>query len=173
MINDQRYIKPLLEILGKVYVRHYLEVDSIPGKITKVIISGNSIFSSSLSSGEIKDRFKWMDSFKGDIFGICAGQQIIAQYYGSRLVRKDSRGIRKFTIRHRDKILKGVKSKFNGYVTHNFSTPSPRNFIILASASGNEAHAEYLAKHPQKDIYISSFHPEFSEKQILRNFANI
>lgn len=174
MINDERYVKSIKEVLGKrVFIRHMLEVKEIPKNISRVIIAGNSIFSSNPSVSQIKDIFKWLDNFDKPVFGICAGQQIIAQYFGSRLVRHDARGLKKFVIKHRDKILKNVKSKYNGYVSHNFAAPCPKNFEILARANTAKVVSEYLAKHITRPIYISTFHPEFSEKQIIENFATI
>lgn len=174
MINDERYVKPIKEVLGKrVFVRHMLEVKEIPENISKIIIAGNSIFSSNLSVGQIRNVFKWLDDFDKPVLGICAGQQIIAQYFGSRVSRHDARGLKKFVVKHRDKILKDVKSKFNGYVSHNFAVPCPKDFEVLARANTMKVIPEYLAKHKTRPIYITTFHPEFSEKQIIENFSNL
>ena len=169
IISDERYVSPLLDILPEgVLVKHFLEVEDIPKNIHKIIITGNSIFSTNLSLREIKSKFKWIDTFDKPVLGICAGQQILAQYFGSRLDRNDSRGLKEFLIKRINPVLKGVKPGFYGYVSHNFSAPCPKDFKVLA-----KSNSEYIAKHNKKDIYISSFHPEFSEKQILENFVEL
>lgn len=173
LISDERYAKPIKSLLPNSHIRHYMELDHLPSNTTKIVISGNSVFSANMSLREIKSRFSWLDTFEGPVMGICAGQQIIAEYFGARLARHDARGLKKFVVKHRDKILKGVKDKFNGYVAHNFGAPLPEGFHILARANTAKAYPEYLAKHNKKPIYILSFHPEFSEKQIVENFAKL
>ncbi len=168
LISDERYIDPLIPFLPKDnLVKHHLEIEEIPKNTRKIIVSGNSIFSANLSLREIRKKFNWLEDFDKPVLGICAGQQIIAQYFGARLERDDVRGLKKFSIKNGDEVLNKVKPEFDGYVSHSFSVGCPKDFRILA-----KNNKEYIAKHKNRKIYISSFHPEFSEKQILKNFTS-
>lgn len=169
--KDMRYIDQVLELIPKnleVKVKHFSEVQAIPRECTRVIISGNSIFNDGPSPVDIPAYFSWLRITGRPVLGICAGQQIIAQFFGSKRKEKDARGNKIFDIIDSDIILEGVKTKFLGYVSHNFASRQPASFKVIAR-SGDE----YLAKHRARSIYMSTFHPEFSEKRILTNFLNI
>ncbi len=166
------YINPIKNILLKNNIKfnviHYLDLSYksiICQDYTHIIISGTG-----LGDNEFKkhiNKFKILKKLNCNIFGICAGAQIIAEVYGEEIGEFNEIGIFKPELIGADIILKNVDLN-NIYVIHNYFIKTNNNFIPLIKT---EIHQ--LLKHKLKNIYLCLFHPEVKNKKLIENFINL
>lgn len=168
------FIKPLEEctkmidkIGNKIIIKHYSEIrdeDKDIEKADKIILSGTTLKDNSF----IKDikKFHWIINCNKPILGICAGMEVIALIFKSKINNCQEIGMTEIKTLQKNKLFEG---NFEGYELHNFSSiPSP-DFLILAKSQ----NCIQAIKHMQKEIYGLMFHPEVRNEEILRNFVRL
>ncbi|MFV0590151.1 MAG: type 1 glutamine amidotransferase [Draconibacterium sp.] len=116
--------------------------------------------------------FKWIRCFEKPIFGICAGHHITGYLYGAHLLKSEEPESGDFAVKiiQSDPIFKGIPESFIVKQMHNDSITLPKDFVLLATSATCK---NQLMKHKNKALYTSQFHPEFYNRQIIRNFVSL
>lgn len=102
---------------------------------------------------------EYLNEFDGGIFGVCAGQQVIALHFGGSVApaAKPEYGPVEITVKEEDDLFKGMPRKFKAWASHNDEIKKAPGFKLLASSADCKWHA---FKHNAKPIYGTLFHPE-------------
>lgn len=161
------FVKPVEEIVKGVNtnysIAHYLELSKRKiDKASKIIICGTSLMDSEYFDHIAK--FEWIKYIKVPVLGICAGMQIICRLFGYKLVKKTEIGLLKVYFK---KTFLGVKGWQEVYSLHTFAVKNLPDFDVISKTSIPQA-----AKHKKNEIYLTLFHPEVRQKQIIYNFIN-
>jgi GMP synthase (glutamine-hydrolysing) len=116
--------------------------------------------------------FEWIKNCKRPILGICAGHHITGFLYGAEILRsvEPESGDFEILLLERDAIFIGLQSVVKVKQMHNDSITLPEGFILLATS---KTCKNQMMKHKFKTIYTTQFHPEFYNKEIIRNFIQI
>ena len=110
------------------------------------------------------------------ILGICYGMQLIADFFGGKVMpsAKKEFGNATFRITSKATLFKNIKNKneFNVWMSHSDKViKNPSGFKTIGCSKNNENAAIYNAK---KNIYCLQFHPEVTHtkngKIIISNF---
>jgi GMP synthase (glutamine-hydrolysing) len=108
------------------------------------------------------------------ILGICYGMQLLADHFGGKLVRSDTReyGQAHFTVTDDRRLLSGIPKCSQVWMSHGDSiVEMPEGFHLIGSTDSLEVAA--IADY-DKRIYGLQFHPEVHHteegKNILHNF---
>jgi len=108
------------------------------------------------------------------ILGICYGMQLLAERFGGRLVRSDTReyGRAYLTVADDRGLLAGIPGRSQVWMSHGDSIIDlPRGFHLIGSTE--HLHIAAVADHDRR-IYGVQFHPEVNHteegKAILDNF---
>ena len=108
------------------------------------------------------------------ILGICYGMQLLADCFGGKLVRSDTReyGRAQFTVADDRGLFSGTPKRSQVWMSHGDSiVEMPKGFHLIGSTDSLEVAA--IADHDRK-IYGVQFHPEVHHteegKSILHNF---
>ncbi len=109
------------------------------------------------------------------ILGICYGMQIIADYFGGKVIKAEKREYGKaiLKIKTTDPLFENLPNEFQIWMSHGDKLEKlPEKFTVL----GYTENAPYAAiKHKNLPIYAVQFHPEVKHSiygdRILENFA--
>ena len=110
------------------------------------------------------------------ILGICYGMQLIADFFGGKVIPsvKKEFGNAAFRITSKTTLFKNIKNKneFNVWMSHSDKViKNPSGFKTIGSSKNTKHAAIYNAK---KNIYCLQFHPEVTHtnngKIIINNF---
>lgn len=108
------------------------------------------------------------------ILGICYGMQLLADRFGGKLVRSDTReyGRAHFTVTDDRGLLSGIPKRSQVWMSHGDSIVElPRGFHLIGSTDSLEVAA---IANLEKKIYGVQFHPEVHHteegKSILHNY---
>ena len=107
----------------------------------------------------------------GDIpfLGICSGNGLLGDYYGTTISRKYGEGIGGVTITltregKKDPLLLGLPSRFLALVGHKEACDDvPENAVLLASS----ATCPVQMFRVRKNVYAVQFHPEGDEDEFI------
>lgn len=164
-LQDLEFVKPIESILEKNYkVVEYKKLKKVDlKKADKIIISGTSLKDNKF----VKDLkyFSWIKDFDKPILGICAGAQIIGLIYGGKMLKKTE--VRMTRIKFEKEFL-GVSGEKEVYELHNNYIKFSDDFATFA---GNEI--PQAVKHKTKEIYAVLFHPEVSNKEMIKEFTKL
>jgi len=126
-------------------------------------------------AGFLKELIKTYAPSKS-IFGVCLGQQAIAEVFGGKLINLEKvyHGVEtEIELTNEDYLFKGIPQKFNAGRYHSWivSQPLPKELEVLAI----DANQQIMAlRHKSCDLRGVQFHPESIMtkygKQILQNF---
>ena len=142
----------------------------------KVIISGSKLFLTEMGTVEFLESFTWIKKFRGSIFGICFGHQVLGMVHGARISRFDKKIEGKSGVaflRPNDPLFHdlGRWGKFDK--NHEEYINLPKGFIQLAASQQCPMEA---MRHREKPFYGVQFHPERSGPQgekLIENFLKI
>ncbi|MFW5644726.1 MAG: glutamine amidotransferase-related protein [Bacteroidota bacterium] len=175
--DDFRFTDPLQQILSVCKIseelHHWTEfkgieqIDEYEGVIISASPRGdNDNFDERLSA------FRWLKTFKKPVFGICAGHQLTAVTFGSRLIKdvEAEEGKVKVRILKEDPIFLGMKEELDTEQHHNDSVSLPLDFDLLASSEKCTVQA---VKHNSFPIYTVQWHAEQSNPEMVLNFVRI
>jgi len=108
------------------------------------------------------------------ILGICYGMQLLADQFGGKLIRSDTReyGRAHFTVADDRELLSGIPKRSQVWMSHGDSiVKMPQGFHLIGSTDSLKVAA---IGNYQKRIYGLQFHPEVHHtgegKNILHNF---
>lgn len=108
------------------------------------------------------------------VLGICYGGQFIAQEFGGKVNRADSReyGRVKLQILSDDKLFNGIEQDTLCWMSHtDYIEKAPEGFEITASS---ETCPVCAMKNEEKKVYAVQFHPEVEHtekgREIINNF---
>ncbi len=165
------FVKPVIDIIKvetKNYeVRHYMNLilDEI-NNYNKIILCGVSLKDSKYLNN--LEKFNFLKNFKGQVFGICAGAQVIVKLFGGYLIENSEIGMEKFKVLKQDKIFEQVDLS-KGYCLHNNSFIVGEKFEELIKSHKSLE----MVKLKNKNFYACLFHPEVRNKELIKNFINL
>ncbi len=145
-------------------------------KYDAVILSGGHLFPVIGNEELLQKEIELIQNYKGNIFGICFGFELIAHIFGAAMtyLGKKEDGILTMTVAHDNPLFKGI-STFTVFEKHRWVvTEVPEEILVLAhSQDGIEA-----IRHRDRPIYGVQFHPEmFPDRtcgdEIFSNFLKI
>ena len=164
-LHYYEFVKPIEDIVKQnFFTKHYKEISkSDLEKVDKVIICGTSLNDEDYLNHI--ERFSWIKNFEKPILGICGGAQIIGKIFGGKLEGQIEIGQKTILF---EKDFLGMKGEKQVYELHNFFVEYSRDFEVFATSS-----VPQVAKHKEKPIFCTLFHPEVRQKQLISNFVNI
>lgn len=108
------------------------------------------------------------------VLGICYGGQFIAQEFGGKVKRADSReyGRVKLEINENDDLFRDIEQNSLCWMSHtDYIEKAPENFVITAKSETCDVCA---MKNEEKKIYAVQFHPEVEHtekgREVINNF---
>jgi len=108
------------------------------------------------------------------VLGICYGGQFIAQEFGGKVKKADSReyGRAKLEINVNDDLFKGIEQNSLCWMSHtDYIEKAPENFEVTAKS---ETCPVCAMKNAEKKIYAVQFHPEVEHtekgREVINNF---
>jgi GMP synthase (glutamine-hydrolysing) len=144
------------------------------------IIAGGSPFD--VSSRDYKKSVvqKNVEAFFNDLFdqlipmdfpflGICSGNGLLGNYYGTNISRRYGEQIGSVTINlnteaENDDLLSGLPNEFTAFVGHKEACDTvPENAVLLASSDTCPVHMFRI----MNNIYATQFHPEGDEEEFI------
>ena len=144
------------------------------------IIAGGSPFD--VSSREYKKSLvqKNVEAFFSDLFdqvipsdfpflGICSGNGLLGNYYGTNISRRYGEGIGSVTIKlteegEKDPLLRGLPTEFLALVGHKEACDDvPQNAALLASSATCPVQMFRI----KNNVYAVQFHPEGDEDEFI------
>jgi len=162
--NELRDIRQVKAKKEETRIRSYKELKKEDlEKADKIIISGTSLKDNEFL--EDLEKFSWIKDCEKPLLGICAGAQIVGIVFGGKLKKKTEIGMTKLTF---EKKFLGISEEKEVYELHNNYVTFGKDFEIFAKNKIPQA-----AKHKDKDIYCTLFHPEVKNKEMIKNFTQI
>jgi len=160
------FVMPIANIVKKnCKVKHYSEINEKEINIyDKIILSGTTLKDNEFVK-HIK-KFSWIKRCNKPILGICAGMEIIALVFDSKLIKSKEIGMTEVTTIKENKLF---SSGFEAYELHNFGVEPSEEFDVLAESE----NCIQAIRHKEKGIYGVMFHPEVRNKEIIRKFAEL
>jgi GMP synthase (glutamine-hydrolysing) len=163
------FVKPVEDILKKAetesFTRHFLSLNHRDiSQAQKVIICGTALkdFKYLDSTG----KFTWINESRKPIFGICAGMQILAKVFNSRIVERTKIGRHKVRIIRKN--IVASKDEFYSYFLNSKAVEPSEDFETL----GESGNLKCIIKHKHRRFYGCLFHPEVLNPEIITNFLN-
>ena len=155
------FVGPLQKLANGCSFKHYSELTSRDlNSADKIIISGTALADFDYLEGD----WEWLKTFDKPVLGICAGMQVIAKTFGLKLAKNVIIGPQPVETVKDNPLCEGM---FNAYFLHTYTAGKP--FEILAKTNGKSC----MIKHPEKQIYGVSFHPEVMNENIIKNFVKL
>ena len=144
------------------------------------IIAGGSPFDVSSREYKKSEVQKNVEAFFKDLFdqvipldfpflGICSGNGLLGNYYGTRISRRYGEGIGSVTITlseagEKDALLTGLPNEFPALVGHKEACDEvPDNAVLLASSPTCPVQMFRI----KNNIYATQFHPEGDEEEFI------
>lgn len=165
------FVKPVEDIVKKaewgVVTKRYMDITREDiAKCSKMIICGTSLMDHEFTKH--LERFSWLKSIEKPVLGICAGSQIVGLTFGGKLLHGTEIGF--YSERFRTNFL-GLDGAHEVYhLHHNYiDYPQLKEFEILCQSK----MIVQAAKHKTKQIYVSLFHPEVRNKEVIENFCEL
>lgn len=168
-LHKLEFVRPILDILSKVdacvEVLHFSEIGSVLG-FDKIILCGTALkdfrYLDSISS------FSFLEDFKGDILGICAGAQVLGLVFGCSLKDRQQIGLIDLEIIENDLLFDDVLFS-EVYSLHNKEVVLNDRFKVLARC--DRSPQVFKLKDDKRDVYGVLFHPEVRNKRLVENFV--
>ena len=171
-ILKYEFTKPIEKIVknnGSEYkVVHYEKMSRVNlENFSKIIICGTSLKDDFYLS-DIK-KFEFLKNFEKPIFAICSGAQIISILFSQKIKKHKTPNISNeyLKIIENDKILENITPQ-KAYHINKYYFDFDKSFKIIL-----EGKTQSLVKHTKKDIYLSLFHPEVNNENLILNFLKI
>ena len=147
---------------------HIVRIESVPADpcCTGIIICGTALADTWYRSHSLMPLLK---GWKGPIFGICAGMQMLLSETGGEMVPLTEIGmipIRPTEMGSKDILLNG-KDEFSGYALHQYTTTLSSQWIALAASDATVQ----VVKHCQNPWYGVLFHPEVRNDWMIERFV--
>jgi len=156
------FITPITDLIKNSKVIHFSNLKPKDLKANKIILAGTSLKNSSYLKQYKK--FSWIKEINKPLLGICAGMQIIAKVFNSKITKNTEIGPTLITKSSNHKLFNNIKEV---YSLHNLSITLPKYFKIhLKSKKSIQA-----IKHNTKEIYGALFHPEVLNKELILKFT--
>ena len=153
------FVMPIANVVKSNYeIEHYSEIKSAE-RYSKIILSGTALKDNDFAK-HVK-KFSWIKKCGKPIFGICAGMEIIALTFGSKLAKTKEIGMTKISTIKQNALLEG---EFEAYELHNYAVIPSKEFEILAKSESCIQAIKY------GEIYGVMFHPEVRNKSIIEKF---
>lgn len=144
------------------------------------IIAGGSPFDVSSREYKKSEVQKNVESFFSDLFdqvipldfpflGICSGNGLLGNYYGTNISRRYGEGIGSVTINlgeeaEKDPLLTGLPKEFLALVGHKEACDDvPENAVLLASSKTCPVQMFRI----KNNVYAVQFHPEGDEEEFI------
>ncbi|MFH1780120.1 MAG: GMP synthase subunit A [Candidatus Micrarchaeota archaeon] len=119
----------------------------------------------------------FLKEFSKPILGVCAGMQVIAKFYGSKIIpsKKPEFGKIELIIDEANDLFQGVPKKSVAWASHNDELNAlPKDCVLLAHSKDVAVHA---FKHKTNPVYGTLFHPEVEHtkygEKIYSNFVKV
>ncbi|MEM3405567.1 MAG: hypothetical protein QW117_01170 [Candidatus Pacearchaeota archaeon] len=170
-LHYYEFVKPvedIIKITNKKYKTIYykkLNQNTIK-RFKKIILCGTSLKDNEYFEN-IKN-FEWIKNYNGKILGICAGMQILCKIFNCNIEKNLDIGLKLVNFK---KNFLGIEGWKEVYELHNyeisFSSVLEREFEIFSQGSID------ALKHKNKEFYVTLFHPEVNQKEIIINFVNL
>jgi len=166
-LHYYEFVKPVEDILDKENLEfetfHYKQ-RVVFSKYDKIIFCGTSLADNDFL--ENLDMFSWLENFEGQVFGICAGFQILGKTFGAEIKRGEVEiGFLKENF---DKDFFGIKGKVEVYHLHSNYLEFGDNWEILSFGKVVQA-----VKLKGRDFFGVLFHPEVRNKEMILEFARL
>lgn len=167
-LASYEFVKPIASNAtnhGEVQVAHYTEVtQKLLRNAEKVIITGTPL----METRYLQDieRFSWLRDFGSPVLGICAGMQIIAAVFGSRIIDCKEIGMTDVSKTADNELF---DSALKAYCLHGKAVEPSREFVVL----GRSRSCVQAIRHAKKPLYGILFHPETRNKAIIERFLGI
>lgn len=163
-LHYYEFVRPVEDILEKggfdFETFHYMEEINL-SKFDKVIICGTSLRDCDYL--ENLDKFDWLKDFRGKVFGICAGMQVLGLLFGGELKKKKEIG---FFREKFDREFLGLSGEVEVYHLHGNYVEFGEEWEVFNSRSIAQA-----VKCKEKDFYGVLFHPEVRNKEMILRFV--
>lgn len=116
--------------------------------------------------------FQWLKKIDKPVLGICAGHHITGYLFDAKLLRSKEPESGNFEIElvTDDPLFNGLPKTMKVKQMHNDSITLPKGFNLLATSATCK---NQLMKHKNKPLYTCQFHPEFYNKDLIRNFISL
>ncbi|MCE4623805.1 MAG: glutamine-hydrolyzing GMP synthase [Caldisphaeraceae archaeon] len=139
-----------------------------------VIISGSPMSSLRDDISEIKNNIVKIINQGKPILGICFGNQILAEIYGGKIVKRAEYGRTRVSVDSIEGILKGFNNIEEVWMSHSDCVIDAGDGKVLSLSENGCVSA---VKIPGKPVYGVQFHPEVTHTKkgdlIFKNFAKI
>jgi GMP synthase (glutamine-hydrolysing) len=170
--DNLKFVKPLMKVVKCPQI-HYKEITpKILDDHQGILLSGTPLSDIDTVKRNIP-YYQWLKDTDKPVLGICAGHQIIAKLFGSRIIHKKEKhaGMCKVFVKDPHPILNGCSASFIVYHLHTDIATLPKVFQLLVYGHGREVE---LMKHESKAIFGVQFHLERTKKGqlILQNFLD-
>ena len=134
---------------------------------SKIIICGTSL-KDDFYLRDIK-KFEFLKNFEKPILAICSGAQIISILFSQKIKKHKTPNISNeyLKIVENDKILENIKLQ-KAYHINKYYFDFDKSFKVIL-----EGKTQSLVKHTKKNIYLSLFHPEVNNENLILNFLKI
>jgi GMP synthase (glutamine-hydrolysing) len=167
-LHDYEFVKPIEDILKdnkkEFFTKHYGEVkEEDLKKVGKVIICGTSLKDNNYNK-DLK-KFDWIKEFDGSLLGICAGMQIVGGVFGCKIKKGGEIG---YFHERFEKDFLGLNEEVQVYHLHNNYIDVNKDFEVFSSSKFIQA-----VKLEKKEIYLTLFHPEVRNKELIKNFIEL
>lgn len=176
-LHELEFVKPVENILSSenidFFVKSYKEVSSKDlEKCSKVIICGTSLADFDYFNNI--SRFNWIKDFNKPILGICAGCQVLINFFNGRLfVRGKNILDRKeigFVVCNFEKEFLGFTGNHEVYGLHQLGIGiGGKKSLLEAYGFSNKGIQAF--KHKEKPFYGVLFHPEVRQKKMIAEFV--
>ncbi len=165
-LHYEEFVRPVIDIIKSenidIRVIHRKEINSeVLFWSEKVILCGTAL-KDDFYLENIED-FSWIESYEKPILGICAGGQLIAKIFGSKINLGTEIGMFKIEKVKDDLLIENVDIS-EVYLLHNNYFENPKGFEVLCK----NIYPQLIKK---KSIYCCLFHPEVRNKKLITNFV--
>ncbi|MBI4145666.1 hypothetical protein HY493_05700 [Candidatus Woesearchaeota archaeon] len=166
-LSEPEFVTPLARI-ARCHVKHYRSVSPKDiAKADRIIISGTAL----KDFAYLDSDWSWLKDVKIPVLGICAGWQVLLQAvptYPVGLVDDVVIGPREVEVIASNPLATG---RFSAYFLHTKNGAGV--FDVLAVVNTLEGPVPCMFKHPSRELYGCSFHPEVMNEEIIQNFLDL
>jgi GMP synthase-like glutamine amidotransferase len=161
------FVKPVEDIVKKTgadsFTKHLLSLnDRDIRDAQEVIICGTAL--KDFKYLDWNEKFAWIRKVDKPVLGICAGMQILARIFDSKLVEKTRIG--RYKVKIVGKCGLTSENEFYSYFLNSKALEPNEEFQTL----GKSGNLNCIIKHKRKRFYGCLFHPEALNPEIITNF---